>query len=442
MTLSLMGRWTLAFWLEAMLTGVFLILFGYMTAGLGQLLSFCLVAAILLIAGSWLYHSGGGRFMLHLLLYPLVFVIGMGSYYLYDSWLIALILAAVYFWRVQSAASEGYRHDSLQRRFVLALMAGLIQLVLTVLYTSIVDPGSYSLAASFSMLVLITLSYIFVAIVAFVLREGSLSTRLPARISLLLGSQVLGTRFLLIAGYLAVGSIVLSLIYWIWSWLKGPVSAGLYTLFEPVLIFIVELFEQLYERANQKQANIQVLMESAGPREDNPVVQIQLGESLFSVLQPYLIIAFILACVILLGRYIWKKRFKGTITLEKEVAAAQNTVLTTVPPSSSEESVEDGSAKWFKQPVGPEDDPTRYAYYQFLVLMEKQGMPIELHETPQEFFNRLREQSLLDAAQLDAVARITRYYQQYRYQEKSLPEADLTAMQQAVQTLGSRFSEM
>lgn len=442
MTLSLMGRWTLAFWLEAMLTGVFLILFGYMTAGFSQLLWFCLVAAILLIAGSWLYHSGGGRFMLHLLLYPLVFVIGMGSYYLYDSWLIALILAAVYFWRVQSAASEGYRHDSLQRRFVLALMAGLIQLVLTVLYTSIVDPGSYSLAASFSMLVLITLSYIFVAIVAFVLREGSLSTRLPARISLLLGSQVLGTRFLLIAGYLAIGSIVLSLIYWIWSWLKGPVSAGLYTLFEPVLIFIVELFEQLYERANQKQANIQVLMESAGPREDNPVVQIQLGESLFSVLQPYLIIAFILACVIMLGRYIWKKRFMGTITLETEVAAAQNTVLTTVPPSSSEESVEDGSAKWFKQPVGPEDDPTRYAYYQFLVLMEKQGMPIELHETPQEFFNRLREQSLLDAAQLDAVARITRYYQQYRYQEKSLPEADLTAMQQAVQTLGSRFSEM
>lgn len=441
MTLSLMGRWTLAFWMEAMLTGVVLILFGYMTAGFGQLLSFCLVAAILLMAGSWLYHGGGGRFILHLLLYPLVFFIGMGCFYLYDSWLIALILAAIYFWRVQSAASEGYRHNGLQRRFVLTLMAGLIQLVVAVLYTPIVDPGSYSLADSFSMLVLITLSYMLVAIVAFVLREGSLSTRLPARISLLLGNQVLGTRFLLIAGYLAVGSIVLGLIYWFWSWIKGPVRAGLYTLFEPVFIFIAELFERLYERANQKQAGVQLLMENTGPEADNPAVQIQLGESLFSVLQPYLIVAFILACVILLGRYIWKKRFKGTNTLEKELAAAQNTVLTTVPPSSSEERSEDGSAKWFKQPVGPEDDPTRYAYYQFLVLMEKQGVPIELHETPQEFFNRLREQSLLDAGQLDAVARITRYYQQYRYQEKSLPEADLTAMQQAVQTLGSRFSE-
>ncbi|MBG9941208.1 DUF4129 domain-containing protein [Brevibacillus formosus] len=441
MTLSLMGRWTLAFWLEAMLTGIVLILFGYMTAGFGQLLSFCLVAAILLMAGSWLYYGGGGRFTLHLLLYPLVFFIGMGCFYLYDSWLIALILAAIYFWRVQSAASEGYRHDSLQRRFVLALMVGLIQLVIAVLYTSIVDPGSYSLAASFSMLVLITLSYMLVAIMAFVLREGPLSTSLPARISLLLGSQVLGTRFLLIAGYLAVGSMVFGLIYWIWSWIKGPVSAGLYTLFEPVLIFIVEWFEHLYERANQKQANMQILMESTGQTADHPVEQIQLGESLFSVLQPYLIIAFILACVILLSRYIWKKRFKGTIMLEKEVAAAQNTVLTTVPSSSSEESAEDGSAKWFKQPVGPEDDPTRYAYYQFLVLMEKQGVPIELHETPQEFFNRLRELPLLDAGQLDAVARITRYYQQYRYQEKPLPEADLTAMQQAVQTLGSRFSE-
>ncbi|MBH0330950.1 transcriptional regulator [Brevibacillus brevis] len=441
MTLSLMGRWTLAFWLEAMLTGVFLVLFGYMTAGFGQLLTFCLVAAILLMTGGWLYYGGGGRFMLHLLLYPLVFFIGMGSFYLYDSWFIALVLAAVYFWRVQSAASKGYRHDSLQRRFVLALMAGLMQLVIAVLYTSIVDPGSHTLAASFSMLVFITLSYMLVAIVAFVLREGSLSTRLPARISLLLGSQVLGTRFLLIAGYLAVGSIILGLIYWIWSWIKGPVSDGLYTLFEPVLIFIVELFEQLYEKANQKQAGMKVLMESTGQKADHPVVQIQLGESLFSILQPYLIIAFILACVILLGRYIWKRRFKGTTTLEKEVAAAQNTILTTVPPSSPEESAENGSAKWFKQPVGPEDDPTRYAYYQFLVLMEKQGVPIELHETPQEFFNRLREHPLLDAGQLDAVARITRYYQQYRYQEKALPEADLTAMQQAVQTLGARFSE-
>ncbi|TKI57682.1 DUF4129 domain-containing protein [Brevibacillus antibioticus] len=441
MTLSLMGRWTLAFWLEAMLMGVCLILFGYMTAGFGQLLTFCLAAAILLLAGSWLHYGGGGRFMLHLLLYPLVFFIGMGSFYLYDSWLIALVLAAVYFWRVQSAASEGYRHDSLQRRFVLALMAGLIQLVIAVLYTSIVDPGSYSLGASFSMLVLITLSYMLVAIGAFVLREGSLSTRLPARIRLLLGSQVLGTRIFLIAGYLAVSSIVLSLIYWIWSWIKGPVSAALYTLFEPVLIFIVKLFEHLYERANQKQAAIKLVTDSTGQKPDNPSVQVQLGESLFSVLQPYLIIAFILACVILLGRYIWKKRFKGSISLEKEVAAAQNTILTTVPPSTSEESAEDGSAKWFKQPVGPEDDPTRYAYYQFLVLMEKRGVPIKLHETPQEFFNRLREQPLLDAGQLDAVARITRYYQQYRYQEQSLPEADLTAMQQAVQMLGSRFSE-
>ncbi|MCM3145489.1 DUF4129 domain-containing protein [Brevibacillus sp. MER 51] len=441
MTLSLMGRWTLAFWLEAMLTGVFLILFGYMTAGFTQLLAFCLVAATLLMAGSWLYYGGGGRFTLHLLLYPLVFFIGIGCFYLYDSWLIALVLAAVYFWRVQSAASKGYRHDSLQRRFVLALMAGLMQLVIAVLYTSIVDPGSYSLAASFSMLVLITLSYMLVTTVAFVLREGSLSTRLPARISLMLGSQVLATRILLIAGYVAVSSIALGLIYWIWSWIKGPVSNGLYTLFEPVLIFIVEMLEHLYEKASQKQAGMQILMENAGQKADNPEAQIPLGESLFSILQPYLIIAFILTCVILLGRYIWKKRFKGTITREKEVAAAQNTVLSTIPPSSSKESAEDDSAKWFKQPVGPEDDPTRYAYYQFLVLMEKQGMPIKLHETPQEFFNRLREQLLLDAGQLDAVARITRYYQQYRYQEKSLPKADLTAMQQAVQTLGSRFSE-
>ncbi|MGG4440635.1 DUF4129 domain-containing protein [Brevibacillus fortis] len=441
MTLSLMGRWTLAFWMEALLTGVFLILFGYMTAGFGQLLSFCLVAAILLMVGSWLYYGGGGRFLLHLLLYPIVFVIGIGSFYFYDSWLVALILAAVYFWRVQSAAQEGYRHDSLQRRFVLALMAGLIQLVITGLYTSIVDPGSYSPAASFSMLVLITLSYILVAIGAFVLREGSLSTSLPARVSLILGSQVLGTRILLIAGYLAVGSIVLGLFYWIWTWIKGPLTAGLYTLFEPVLIAIVELFERLYERANQNQAGMQLLMESTGQKANNPMVQMQLEEPLFSVLQPYLIVAFILVCVILLGRYIWKKRFKGTTTPNPKAMAAQNTVLTTIPPSASEESTGDDTAKWFKQSIGSEDDPTRYAYYQFLVLMEQQGMPIELHETPQEFLHRLCEQSSLDAGQIDAAGRITRYYQQYRYQEQSLPEADLTAMQQAVQTLGSRFSE-
>lgn len=441
MTLSLMGRWTLAFWLEALLIGVCLVLFGYMTAGFGQLLSFCLVAAILLIGGSWLYHGGGGRLMLQLILYPIVLAVGVSSFYLYDSWLIALILAAVYFWRVQSAASEGYGRYSLQRRFVLALMAGLMQLVITVLYTSVVDSDSYSPAASFSMLVLISLSYVLIAIGAFVLREESLPTQLPARLSLMLASQVLGTRLVLITGFLAVGSITLALLHWIWTSIKEPLATGLYTLFEPVLILIVELMEKLAEKANTKQDNINDFLNMMARDAERPKEQIPLGESLISVLEPYFIAGFILIGVLLLGRYIWKKRFTGTTTQEKEAVAAHTAVLTAVPPSVREESTDGDTAKWFKQPVGPEDDPTRYAYYQFLVLMEQQGMPIELHETPQEFLNRLRNQSLLDAGQLDAVANITRYYQQYRYQEQSLPEAELTTMQHSVQMLGSSFPE-
>lgn len=441
MTLSLMGRWTLAFWLESLLIGICLVLLGFMTAGFGPLLSFCLIASSLLMFGSWLYHGGGGRFLLHLLLYPIVFAVGIASYSFYESWFIAIILAAVYFWRVQSAASDGYGKDSLLRRFVLAMMACLIQLVIAALYTSVMDPASFSPEASYAMLALLTGSYTLIMILSFIIREESLSTRLSARISWLLTGQLLGTRLLLIGGYLLVGSLVLGILNGIWTWLKGPVGSGLYMLIEPVLKKMLDLIAILAGKMSQKQSGIDVFLNDLGNQAKQPPKELPLGEPLYATLEPYLLAGFILIAVLLLGRYIWKKRFKGTATLANTAAAAHNNVLTPVV-IENKENVETDASQWFKKPVGLEDDPTRYAYYQFLVLMEKQGMAIELHETPQEYLRRLQEQSLLDQAQLNTIVRITRYYQQYRYQEQSLLDADLIAMQQAVEQLGSTFPEL
>ncbi|QHZ58729.1 DUF4129 domain-containing protein [Brevibacillus sp. NSP2.1] len=434
MSFSLVSRWTLTFWLEALLVGGSLMMLGWMTADFGALLFFCLAGCLLLIAGSWLYHHGGRHTVLHLLLYPFVLGVGVLSFVLFGSWLIALALAGVFFWRIQGAAANGINHVSLLRRFVLAFMVCLIQLVVAALYGTAVDSETFSPAPYFGMLALVTASYVLIAVGAYLLREEALPIRLPARLRLMLAGQVLGTRLLVTVGYVAAASALLGLLSLLWSWVKGPLGTGLYMLIEPALQMLAEWISGLSQVLDKDQ-RVHNVLNNEGQGGNPPLEPVSQGEPLFSLLEPYLISLFVVVALFLLGRYMWKRRNRNWQAEPKAVTAAPAIDLAPLPPAAEGEAAEWDVSKWFKKPLGPADDATRYAYFQFLQTMGKQGVTIHPHETTQEFLQRLQKHPALTAAQLELAGKITDFYEQYRYQEHPLSQQELADMQQAVQAL-------
>ncbi|WP_312114548.1 DUF4129 domain-containing protein [Brevibacillus reuszeri] len=436
MTLSTVGRWTLAFWLEALLIGSCLTLLGWMSAGLSPLLAFTVISLLLLIAGSWLYQGGGRSLLLHLLLYPTVLGVGLFSYYMFGSWLIALLLAGLYYWRIHSVSADGIGHANLQRRFVLALMVCLMQLVVAGVYGSVAHPDTFDPGVYYEMLMLILGSFLLVSMGAYVLREESLPVRLSAKIRMTLGGQVLGSRLLLIALYLAGGSALLGLLQLLWSWLKGPIGSALYFLLVPLLKVLTEWMEGLSEKMG-KDRRVTDLLNNQGQGEEMPHEQVNAGEPLISMLEPYLIAAVILVFLIILGRYMWKRRYQAIQESKKEAVTASPTVYTPVSSVPDQDDTSWDVANWFKKPIGPTEEPARYAYFQFLQEMAKQGFTIHRHETSQEFLRRIQRHPLPNPNRLELASRITGYYEQYRYQEQSLRDTDLEAMQEAVQALRS-----
>lgn len=436
MTLSMISRWTLGFWLEALLIGSSLMMLGWISAGLLPMLTFCVIALLLLVAGSWLYHGGGRSLLFHLLLYPTVAGVGLFSFYMFGSWLVALLLAGIFYWRIHTVSADGIGHASLQRRFVLALMVCLMQLVVAGLYGSVAHPDTFDPGAYYSMLALILGSYLLVVMGAYVMREESLPVRLPAKIKLILGAQVLGSRLLLTGLYLLVGSALLGLLQLLWSWLKGPIGSALYFLFEPVLQKLTEWIEGLSEKMGKDQ-RVNNFLNNPGQAEEMPHEQVATGEPLISLLEPYLIGTAILVFLIVLGRYMWKRRYQARQVREQETTEASPTVYTPVANTPEEENASWDVSKWFNKPVGPAEEPARYAYFQFLQEMAKQGFTIHRHETSQEFLRRIQKHPLPNPTRVELAARITGYYEQYRYQEQSLHDADLEAMQEAVQALRS-----
>ncbi|RNB55664.1 DUF4129 domain-containing protein [Brevibacillus gelatini] len=433
MSFSLVGRWTLTFWLETLLVGASLMMLGWMTAGFGALLFFCLAGCLLLIAGSWLYHHGGRHTVLHLLLYPFVLGVGVLSFVLYGSWLIALALAGVFFWRIQGAAANGISHVSLLRRFVLAFMVCLLQLVVAALYGTAVHPDTFSPAPYFGMLALVTGSYVLIAIGAYLLREEALPIRLPARLRLLLAGQVLTTRLLLTVGYVAAASALLGILALLWSWVKGPLGTGLYMLIEPVLQQLTEWFSGLSQVLDKDQ-RVHHALNNDGQGGNLPLDPVSQGEPLFSLLEPYLIGIAVVVSLFLLGRYMWKRRNRQGQAEQKAAAPAMD--LAPLPPSTEGEAAAEWDvSKWFQKPFGPTDDATRYAYFRFLQTMDKQGVTIHPHETTQEFLQRLQKHPALTAVQLELAGKITAFYEQYRYLERPLSQQELAEMQQAVQAL-------
>ncbi|MED4586389.1 DUF4129 domain-containing protein [Brevibacillus choshinensis] len=434
MIVTTIGRWTLAFWLEALLLAGCFMLFGYLSAGFGPFLLFGIIASLLFVIGGLIFHEGSRNPLLLMLLYLIVAGVGVLGYLTFDSGMIALIVAALYFWRIQAVASDGISHANLQRRFVLVLMVCLIQLVIGGLYGSAVHSEDFQATTYYWMLGLTLGSYLLLSLLEYVTREHTIPTRLPASIRVKLGGQVLAAHSLVTIGYLLIASAVLGALALLWSWVKGPLGSGLYWLIEPILKKLADWAEGL-SGVLGKDGRVNDVLDNQGQGADQFYLPVDQGEPLINLLEPYLIVAASLLILIVLTRYIWKRRYHKEGVAEQTPPTHDATAWTPL----SESDGKDGSPlrdvrHWFKKTPGPADDPVRYAYYQFLKHTASRGMPIYRFETSQEYLLRLHRQ-WQDPASLQLAAKITDSYEKHRYREQSLAPEELAAMKQAVKSL-------
>ncbi|QRG68100.1 DUF4129 domain-containing protein [Brevibacillus choshinensis] len=433
MITTTIGRWTLAFWLEALLFAGGLMLFGYLKAGLGPFLLVGTIASLLFVIGGIAYHEGSRNPLFTLVLYLIVAGVGLLGYLAFSSWLLALIVAALFFWRMQAVASEGISHATLQRRFILLLMISLIQLVIGGLYGTATHSDSFHASTYYWMLGSALASYLLLSLLEYVTREQTVTTRLPALLRIKLAGQVLASHTLIATGFLLIATAILGALSLLWSWVKGPLGSGLYWLVEPLLEKLSSWAEGL-SGVLEKDGRVNDLLDNQGQVDEQAYFPMDQGESLIELLQPYLIAAASLVIVLGLARLIWKRRYRKNDAPQTEGLAA-STIWTPLAATDQEDETPLWDVRqWLKRTPGPEDDPVRYAYYQFLKHTASLGVPINRSETSQEYVKRLR-QHRHDPVLLQLATTITASYEKHRYREQSLTPEELAVLQQAVKSL-------
>jgi Domain of unknown function (DUF4129) len=434
MTFAALGRSGIPFWMEALLASSLLMFFGYLTTGVAHMFVFVLTAFLFFLIGSWLHRSGGRFLALHLLLYPLFAGVAILSYMLFNSWLIAVILTGLLSWRIYSLSHSSLHFDLLQNRFYLAISICLMHLTLAVLFLPTKDNGVFDPAPYYGMLVLISVSYLVLNYLLYLTKEQLVHARPAARITALLGTQALATRSLIISVFLLVAAFLLWLLNTLWTWLREPLGELLSLLAKPFVETLAEWTEKLAAII----AKLSALFGGGGQGTPRPPEPIPLNEqanevSLITAWESSIIAGIILIVVVTLTLYIWRQRKLSNTTIELHPLADAR--LTDLKPVSDEEAPPLLDLdRFFHKRLGPSDDPVRYAYFEFIQIMSGKGIRIYRYETSQEFLRRLREH-LKNPEQLVLAERITRYYEQYRYQEHSLSNEDLAAMQQAVRQL-------
>lgn len=421
--------------MEALVTAGLLMLFSYLPISVAQMLFFALAASALFLIGSWLHQSGSRILLLHFLMYPLLAGIGMLGYMFFDSWLIALLLTGLLYWRIQSISQSSFQYDNLQNRFFLAICICLTHLMISVLFLRTANGVAFDPVPFYGMLALILASYLVLNWIIYMTDLRNTQARPSVGTAVSLGTRLLATRSLVVAGYVLCASLLLWLLRSLWARLKEPVGEMLYLLFSPILELLAEWSQHLAGLLVNNKRITDMIQDQGGAAEQANENMNGTGVPLFASLEPYLIGGTILLVAVLLALYIWRQRnlTQAKADHQESLPIASNVLTDLVAPEEPGQPALDLDRFFHRRP-GPSEDPVRYAYFEFLQHMSRQGIQIYRYETSQEFLQRLRRQ--LDSAEhLVLAERITRYYEQYRYQEHSLSPEDLAAMQQAVRQL-------
>lgn len=434
MSRSYLLRQSLLFWQESFLAASLLMLLGWLPSVWTDVAAFVGSATLLLVLGLWLYDGGARNLLLHLLLYPLVFAVGVLIYQTLDSVLFAALAAALFYWRVHSLAASSYSQATLLNAWIMTLCISLAHLAIASLFGPLRGGAPFQAAELYPVIALLVAGYMLASLGEYLTREdtASLSVRVP-RVPAFLGVQLIGSRLLLAAGYAAAAGMGLWVLSLLWGWMKKPLGAALSWIFGPLLKGIGDWIEKLSASLGSNRKVQDLLEQSSGNREELPQEEAAYtGEALFTLWQPYLIAACVLLVGIGLGWAIWKRRGGAQVPVSAAPAEAVEATLHELPPEKAGTAppiwdLEALRAKAHRQ----EDDPVRYGYYQFLLHMADAGLSIAPYETPHEYLCRL-QQRWTTSGRLEYAARITRYYEQSRYMEKPLTNEELADLQHSV----------
>jgi hypothetical protein len=431
-------RWLTAFTLEAYIAAGLLTLFGYLPTTFASMFGFTVIASLLLAFGGWLYQGGGRSVWLHLLLYPLILAAGLVSYQVFDSWLAAILLAGSCFWRIHTIVTIRLYHFDLLRRFALAVLPFMGSLIYQALIVPIYTGKPDGIVPLFEMLTALLLSFLVSSWGEFLTREKpsgiTVAPPLRWRFALELGQA----KLMMLGAYTLLASAVFFLGSVLWTWVKPLLGTFLYHLFAPLLRLIEQWISQL-TLVLSKDKRIDLVTGNDG--EAGKTIdygQGAEGETLFSILQPYLIGLVVLVFAGWLGWKMWQRRHRPQESLE---AAGNAPAQATIRPVEQSHAGDAGLGGRFRaiidQWLGPRDDKARYLYYQFLRYMAAQGLAMRKDETSREFMRRVQS-AWTDERRVSLVSQITDYYQRHRYDQKPLSAEDIAALEQCFQQLKSR----
>ncbi|WP_139492002.1 DUF4129 domain-containing protein [Brevibacillus dissolubilis] len=415
-------RWMLMLSLEAHLGVALLVLLGFLSADFGTMLALAVGGSLLLALGGWLYQGGGRSMVLVVMLYPLVAVVGLVSYLLVGSALVAVVLAGLFYWRIMTVVPlQLYDYDYLRRFFSTAVVYGA-----TLAIMAFSDKGHT--ADVFGMLAVLVGWYALVGYGEYLTRElpsgMSVDQRMLARLTWQQAQVQLG----LTALYALAGSLVLGVLWGVWLLLQDPAKAVASYIFTPLFQLLEGGLAQLTEKTSQNK-KVQDLLQPGGSDHPGADGSLADGPSLATLAMPYITGGLVLIAVLAISWWIWKRRNMSQIDAPPApvttAAPAQVSVIHPADTGSDGQSDQLRSleTKWSV----PKDDPVRHTYYLFLRYMAGQGLVIEPDETSQEFLRRVRA-VWTDAARILLAESITRVYEQHRYGQGGIKQEDIAQL--------------
>ncbi|MGE5702164.1 MAG: DUF4129 domain-containing protein [Clostridia bacterium] len=415
--------------LEAQAIVLFAFFTPYVPFSVFTALSLFVTASLLLAAGVIFYQKSDRGFQGLILLYLLVALVAAAAYLYTDSLLMAVVCPVLFYWRLHRMAEETITRTDLTKRFTLVMLVYVCLLIWLLLRQNSLITGVYTL------LTVSTLWYLASGYLEFVTREKRALHASGGKLPVLTGQQ-LGVHALLIGGYVLAATAAYYVLGLLWGLIKGPILDLIKLILIPLVGWLEGLLEQMKQKLSQKPALNELLSPPDGIMREE-ITGPPPGEDLISRLEPYLIMLGIVLVIAGLGWIMWKRyrQNKEPYVTEDVIVPVEIQVEKLDTPShEGQEPAESRLQKW----QVPENDRIRYAYYQFLLHLGKNGLLISGEETSSEYLRRLRKR-LSDERLIQLAQVITSVYEQYRYGNKQLSEKEMQQLENSVEELQSRL---
>ncbi|QDX92324.1 DUF4129 domain-containing protein [Brevibacillus laterosporus] len=427
MTSKVSLRNTLRLSLEAQIITLLLFLTPYLaftvTRGMGLFICISLLFAV----GTYCYEKSNHAFIGLIMLYLMVAFVGMVAYFYFNSMLLALMGAGIYYWRLHALAGNGVLLVDLIKRFTIVMLVYTFFLLIQKL-------GSNPNLGDTPLLVAVsTIWFLIICYIEFITRENRLRFTSGGTLSGLV-IQHWGLQTLLIGAYVLAASLVFISISLVWNLLLGPIGSVAKSLLTPILLWLDGLIQTLQEMASSN-SSLTNYLDGQKPNDTKWEAPPDNGDDLLSRLEPYLISGAVTLILVFFTWRIWKHyRQKKKPATQSDTSSPTTTEIEKLDQSakSGEEHSQKELQKWHVQ----KEDRVRFAYYQFLIHMGKEDILIHIDETSSEYLHRL--QIICPNYQMIEYAkRITTAYEAYRYGDIPLSEQEIQLLQSDVGKLCS-----